>query len=677
MAGNRVSILDGLSFLVCAGNGDVEESPVEPMGLFSFDTRFLSRWVLTVNGERLNALSVDDLQYYEARFFLVAGEPTHYVSSTLSVIRHRTIGAGFEERLTVINHSTEEVELVIRLDAASDFADLSEVEMPGLHKPGRYLRTATPGCLHLRYQRGTFTRETVIRSTEPARTDEDGMLFAVRIAAHQSWSTLLHVSTAIHTPSGTDLRGALHPHFKAARTTMADELEAWLADAPRLDCESKPLAHAYRQSLIDLAALRMPDLTAGGKMPAAGLPWYMTLVGRQSILTSYQALPYLPQLAATTLQVLALLQGAKTDDFRDEEPGKIIHQIRFGESAAFEERPDSQYYGAVDATPLFVVLLDEYERWTGDTTLVRQVEKEARAALAWLDEFGDLAGDGYLWYQRPNAPGGPENQCWKETAGAISYADGRLPGFPRATCELQGYAYDARMRGARLARKVWGDPAYADRLERAASDLREQFDRDFWITDRGYYALARGPDGDHVDALASNMGHLLWSGIVEPHRADDVVGHLLSGRLYSGWGVRTLAQGESRHNPLGYHTGTVWPYDNSFIAEGMRRYGYAQEAARLARSILDTLPYFRGRLPEAIAGYDRNLTRYPVAYRTANSPNGWSAGAPLMLLRTILGLQPHDEHLIVRATLPSGTGPIALLDIPGRWGRADALGRPR
>ncbi len=254
--------------------------------------------------------------------------------------------------------------------------------------------------------------------------------------------------------------------------------------------------------------------------------------------------------------------------------------MRYGEMTAFEERPHSPYYGCADATPLYVVLLDEYERWTGDRKLVRDLEREARAALNWIDEYADLMGNGYVSYKRRNEETGLENQCWKDSWDSISYRDGRLPGFPRATAELQGYAYDAKVRGARLARLVWKDKELADRLEKEAADLKRRFNRDYWVDDGGYFALALDPDGNQVDSLASNNGHLLWSGIVEKSKAKSVAANLMGPRLFSGWGVRTLAQGEGRYNPIGYHVGTVWPFDNSFIAWGLRNYGFKDEAAR-------------------------------------------------------------------------------------------------
>jgi glycogen debranching enzyme len=395
------------------------------------------------------------------------------------------------------------------------------------------------------------------------------------------------------------------------------------------------------------------------------------------LLTSLQALPFASELASTTLRALAATQGMRVDDFRDEQPGKIIHEIRLGEMTAFEERPHSPYFGAADSTPLFLVLLDETERWTGDAQLVHDLEDEARAALAWIDEHGDSNGDGYVDYERRNEKTGLENQCWKDSWNSIIFADGSLSRLPRATCEIQGYVYDAKIRSARLAREFWDDSALADRLEREAAELKRRFNADFWLSDREFFALAVDGDGRPVDSLTSNIGHLLWSGIVDDEKAEACARHLLSDRLFSGWGVRTMAVGEGGYNPIGYHVGTVWPHDNSLIALGLARYGFRAEAARIALGILEAAEYFAGRLPEAFAGYPRDLTAFPVEYPTACSPQAWATGAPLLLLRALLGLEPVGDRLLVDPALPRSFGRLELLDIPGRWGRVDAFGRGR
>jgi glycogen debranching enzyme len=676
MSGGLVKILDGNTFVVSDDRGDIEASLTDPTGLFSFDMRFLSKWVLTINGERLNPLSTDDLQYFETRFFLVPGTGTVYVDSKLSVIRQRAVAEGFREDLTILNHDDEPVDVTVRLDVGSDFADLFEVK-DALEKKGAYRTNVRDGQLVLKYERESFGRATVISSSVPARVDKGGLTFKTRIEPHGKWETCLEViATAL-------VAGEVVTQFSGyvrgrKREGMAANLDRWLADAPRVECDWEPLKSTYRRSLVDLAALRFSPPIAGNRsLPAAGLPWFMTMFGRDSIFTSLQALPFTPELAATTLSALGEWQGTRVDDFRDEDPGRILHEMRYGEMAAFEERPHTPYYGNADATPLFVVLLDEYERWSGDTKLVRELEYEARAALNWIDAYADLKGNGYIWYKRRNEETGLENQCWKDSWDSISYRDGRLPGFPRATCELQGYGYDAKLRGARLARRIWKDEQLAERLEEEAADLKRRFNRDFWVEDGEYFALALDQEGKQVDALASNNGHLLWSGIVDKSKAKSVARHLMGSRLFSGWGVRTLAEGEARYNPIGYHVGTVWPFDCSFIAWGLRRYGFKEEAARIAAGILDAAEFFDGRLPEAFGGYERSVTKYPVQYPTACSPQAWSTGTPLLLLRTMLGLEPIGDHLVVDPSLPEGIGHLGLLDIPGRWGRIDAYGRGR
>nr|MDT0661618.1 glycogen debranching N-terminal domain-containing protein [Micromonospora sp. DSM 115978] len=671
-----VSILHGNLFMISDERGDVEGSSAAPLGLFFFDTRFLSVWRLTVDGGKLQQLSLDDPNYFESTFFLAPGEPTHYVDSPVSVFRHRWVADALQERVSVSNHTGDPIELTIRLDVEADFAEVLEVK-DGHRRDREAITEIDEVSLRLRYERATFVRETVVVASAPARIDERGVTFVARVPPHGHWYTDLWVTTLVRGSSGDDLRQRLRSHTVRSKPQVRAQLEQWVGDAPKLRADDEPLTFAYERSIVDFAALRYRGLNYAETLPAAGMPWFMTLFGRDGLISCLQAMPFLPQASVPALRILALTQGTRHDPFRGEEPGKIVQEARYSESAAFNELPHAANYTAVDTSPLFVVLLDEYERWTGDTALVRELEFEARAALDWIDRQADLGGGGYLWYQPRPSGEGSVNQGWKGSAGSICFRDGRPASYPHATCEVQGYVYDAKRRAARLARTVWGDPAYADRLEAEAADLRARFNRDFWIDGRGYYALARQVDGRQVDALASNMGHLLWSGIVEPERAGAIVAHLMGPDLFSGWGVRCLAATENRYNPLGYHTGTVWPFDNSLIAWGMRRYGFDDEAATIAQSIIDATGYFGGRLPEAIAGYHRSLTKYPVLYASASMPHATSAGAVLLLLRTLLGLEPRDGFLTTDPVVPAGMGRIELFDIPGRWGLFDALGRSR
>ncbi|HXX68062.1 MAG TPA: amylo-alpha-1,6-glucosidase, partial [Polyangiaceae bacterium] len=344
------------------------------------------------------------------------------------------------------------------------------------------------------------------------------------------WRTSIDVS--ICSPAAPANLTGRSETASAVRRATAEQV---LAGSPRVRTDWLPLVRTYEQSVVDAAALRhRPSLEAESSMPAAGLPWFMAVFGRDSIIMSLQSLPFAPSLAAATLEILGARQGKRLDPFRDEEPGKILHESRIGELTAFAERPHSPYFGTADATPLFLVLLDEYELWTGDAALVCRLEPEARAALRWIDEYGDRMGNGYVSYQRRNEESGLENQCWKDSWNSILFRDGSLSKLPRACCEIQGYAYDAKVRCARLARRFWNDLALSDRLEREAAELKSRFNRDFWLPDRACFALAIDGDGRQVDSITSNIGHLLWSGIVDEDKAPAVVRHLMDAELFSG-----------------------------------------------------------------------------------------------------------------------------------------------
>jgi glycogen debranching enzyme len=617
MAKDTISILDGSTFLVSDLRGDIEASPDQAHGFFFRDTR--------------------------------------------------SIGDGFHEDVTVINHGGEPLAFELRLDAGADFADLFEVK-DALQKKGENSARVEGDTLVLAYRRGDFVRETRIRASSEADVDERGLTFHLRIDAHSEWSTCIFVQ-----PVTTEAKAIKYRHDdEEAKPNIGMSLAEFLANAPRLETDWDPLEHVYERSLIDLAALRFETtLFPGQPMPAAGLPWFMTVFGRDSLLTSFQALPFVPDLAETTLRVLAKYQATEVDDFRDAEPGKILHEIRFGELTHFDERPHSPYYGTADATPLFLVLLDEVERWTGNAELVRELEPNARAALEWINRWGDRDGDGYVEYERRNKETGLENQCWKDSWDSIRFADGSIAKGPIATCEIQGYVYDAKIRTARLARDLWDDEALADRLERDAEELKRRFNDDFWLEERGFYALALDGEKRPVDSLTSNAGHLLWSGIVPDGRAQRVAEQLVGEQLFSGWGVRTMADGEGGYNPIRYHNGTVWPHDNSLIAHGLARYGFRDEAARVALATLEAATFFRYRLPEVFAGYRRGRTSFPVEYPTASSPQAWATGTPLLLLRVLLGLEPDGDELRSDPHLPDTIERIELVGIPGRWGRAD------
>ena len=496
------------------------------------------------------------------------------------------------------------------------------------------------------------------------------MTFRFALLPKSLWTTNFHVTPVtgktVHNPKFATEEG----------DAMRRNLKDWIDTAPTVTCNPQ-ISRLYVRGLMDIAALRFrPDTLAEHSVPAAGLPWFMALFGRDSLITSYQMLPFKPELAGATLRALAQAQGKKEVDLTEEEPGRILHELRFGELTHFHERPQAPYYGASDTTPLFLVLLDEYERWTGDADLVRALEPNARAALNWIDHYGDRDGDGYIEYERKTKLG-LENQCWKDSWNSILFHDGTLAPTPRATCELQGYAYDARLRCARLAREIWKDEALAVKLETQAAELKRRFNQDFWIPDRRFFALALDGHKRKVDSLCSNIGLLLWSGIVDDDKARALRDHLMSPQMFSGWGIRTMAVGEGGYNPIEYHDGTVWPHDSHFIAAGLARYGFRKDAATIIAGIFEASWFFDARLPEVFSGYDRGNTRYPVQYPTACLPQAWAAASTMLGIRTLLGLEPKGDVLtsVDDAVLPPWMGTLTVDGIPGRWGRAKVVAK--
>ena len=670
MSDNTVSTLDGSTFLVSNPNGDVDARPDQPEGLFFKDTRHLSKWMLTIDGIALDVLSTDSIEYYYAQHFCVPPTGTIYKNPILSLVRRRFVGNGFVEELTVLNHGSEVENIELRVDFGSDFCDLFEVK-DALKKKGAYYQTTRGGRQVLGYKREDWVRETLIGSTvSPTEATPDHLTFRFALMPKSLWTTNLQVTPVtgktVHNPKFATEEG----------DAMRRNLKDWIDTAPTLTCHPQ-IGRLYIRGLMDIAALRFrPDTLAEHSLPAAGLPWFMALFGRDSLITSYQMLPFKPELAGATLRALAAAQGKKEVELTEEEPGRILHELRFGELTHFHERPQAPYYGASDTTLLFLVLLDEYERWTGDVNLVRTLEPNARAALNWMDHFGDRDGDGYIEYERKTKLG-LENQCWKDSWNSILFHDGTLAPTPRATCELQGYAYDARLRCARLARDIWKDDALALKLETQAADLKRRFNQDFWIPDRKFFALALDGHKRQVDSLCSNIGLLLWSGIVDDDKARALRDHLMSPQMFSGWGIRTMAMGEGGYNPIEYHNGTVWPHDNSFIAAGLARYGFRQDAAAIIAGIFEASWFFDARLPEVFSGYDRGNTRYPVQYPTACLPQAWAAASPMLGIRTLLGLEPKGDVLtsVENPVLPPWMGTLTLDGIPGRWGRATVVAK--
>jgi glycogen debranching enzyme len=660
-------VLDGSSFFVSEPGGDIEPG-VDANGYFFADMRHLATWRLLVDGESPRLLGSRAVDYYSASIYCTLARARVRKNPTVTIRRDRFISDGVHEDLIVENNSGQPVTVRLELHFGTDFADLFEVKQP---RPKRGIQSAAvePRRVSLTYERDGFRRATVLTFSSDCALTEKAARFEVVLEPRARWQTCVEITAVAdgieHSP------GHACGAFGKPQPKMPLSLRQWLDDAPQLDTDLDLLSHACQQSLIDLAALRFrPTDEVRWSLPAAGLPWFMALFGRDSLITSYQVLPFQARLAQTTLEALAALQATERDDFRDAEPGKILHELRFGELARLGEVPHTPYYGTHDATPLFLILLDEYERWTGDLASVRQLEPAARAALRWIEDFGDLDRDGYLEYITRSSLG-LINHGWKDSWNSSLFADGRIADPPIALCEVQGYAYDARLRTARLARLAWGDDELARRLEADAARLRARFNADFWNQDRGHFVHALDRDKRQVDALTSNVGHLLWSGIVDKEKAEATVRRLVAPDMFSGWGIRTMSSADSGYNPIEYHNGTVWPHDTGLIAEGFRRYGFREQAAQMVMALLESARYFEYRLPEVFAGFSRAETEFPVEYPTASRPQAWAAGAPLLAVRTLLGLDVVDGRLEAHPALPDGMRTLRLRSIPFRGDRVN------
>ena len=413
----------------------------------------------------------------------------------------------------------------------------------------------------------------------------------------------------------------------------------WIQSSTKLTCENEDFYRLYHQSVEDIGGLRLYDRTPSAEIwiPAAGVPWYVTLFGRDSLIASLQTMPVNANLGLGSLTKLAESQATEIDNYRDAEPGKIAHEMRLGELAHFRRIPHTPYYGTADATALYLIVLHETWKWLGDQSMLTRFKQTALRCLDWIDHYGDLDGDGFQEYQTRSSQG-YENMGWKDSSDAVVYADGSQVLQPKALCELQGYAYDAWLRMAEVF-LVLGEPDLSKKLRDKARLMKERFAEKFWLDDLGFFAFALDKNKKPVTTIASNAGHCLWSGIALPEHAEKVVKRFFQSDLWSGWGIRTLSSANPAYNPFSYHRGSVWPHDNGIVAMGFKRYGFAQEVGRVARDISEAASFFVShRLPELYAGIERGPNNFPVQYIGANVPQAWSAGSMFHLLRAILGL---------------------------------------
>ena len=678
MARNELAVVEGNLFLVSNLVGDIE--PATPHGLYYADTRFLSRYTLRLDGQPPLPLSAENVEHHAATFYLTNPAMKGLPSGSLTIIRNRQVRDRAQDDLTLLNYTGRTLRLRLTLDFAADFADIFEVRGAITPRPVPVTVAVGPeGRLTFTTHYPAFDCQTVVDFSERPTFSDTQATFRLVLPPHGrktlalSITPLVDQATAVPACPRGGLRLRPMPTLPAdelvqPEAVQAPEVDRWVAELPRLSTEHVALAQAYERALRDLTGLRLNVRADGGYyLPAAGLPWYMALFGRDALITSIQTLLLGPGLAVGTLRALAEYQAVERDEFRDEEPGKIPHEVRVGRLAALSEVPHARYYGSVDATPLYLVLLWETYRWTGDLTLVRQLLPAAEAALGWLERYGDVDGDGFVEYLCHSRLG-LRNQGWKDSEDAICFADGTLAEGPIALIEVQGYVYAAKTGLAGIYRLL-GQDERALELEKQAAVLRAQIDDAFWMPDEGYFALALDGRKRRVDSITSNPGHCLWAGALELSRAAAVAERLLADDLFSGWGVRTMSTAMATYNPLSYHNGSVWPHDNSLIAAGLARYGFSTHAQRIIWGLLDASTHFAAhRLPELFAGHERQPAGFPVDYPGANTPQAWAAGAVVLMLQTLLGLGPGDEELLVAP--PPG---VPALTLEGVWYRGRRL----
>ncbi len=649
---SEIVCVQGESFTISGPTGDVEQGD---HGVYVRDTRFLSRLALTVEGARPSHLSGASVGGQRAVFhaYLPSSSDTE-VDPTISVTRRRAVDGGLRETLELANHGSRSTTLEVVVRAATDFAYIFDV------KHGLALEPVEPTAAddRLTFERPGGTERTVV-SFAGAHADGDRLRRSVTLAPGETCYLDVEVACRDH-------HGEVRPGEGAAAAVHAP-VESFAGpqrpEHPSIDCSDTRFSRLLLRSLADLDSLVLRDPEdAEDRFLAAGSPWFLTLFGRDSIWSALMALPHDPGLARGTLRALARRQGTSHDEDTEEQPGKILHEVRRGALADRGDLPPF-YYGTVDATPLFVVLAHEAWRWGLPDAEVEALLPHVEAALAWMRDHGDPDGDGFLRYV-PGTGRTLANQGWKDSHDGVRYRDGRIAVAPLALCEVQAYAYDAARRGAALLDR-FGRPG-GDDWRAWADGLRARFRAAFWVEDEvgPYPAIAVDGDGQPVDGLASNMGHLLGTGLLDADESAAVADRLVRPGFASGWGLRTLSDRSGGYNPLSYHCGTVWPHDTAIAVWGLARDGHGQAAATLLEGLVRAAPTFNFRLPELFTGYDPDRAPTPVPYPSSCRPQAWAAGGAMLLARALFGIEADLPHR--RLTLrPLDPAPFERLELTG------------
>ncbi len=636
-------------------------------GLLFRDTRLISSYGLSADGVPWDLLNAGAITHFAAQVFLtnrkIVTRDGVIQPKTIGLMLGRYISGGVHEDLELVNYGRAPVRFNLEVMIRSDFADIFEVKSAEMVRRGRITTDWSDKEQRLKttYDNEDFHRALCITAKGdcPVEYANGRLSFEVTLAPQQTWKAALLYALE----SDKETIEAPTPDIRDIDTTApAKELAIWRDHALALNSDNEEFYRLYRQAIDDMASLRLK--LDGQVVPAAGLPWFMVLFGRDSIIASLQTAILSPTFALGTLTLLGQRQALVRDDYRDAEPGKIMHELREGELAHFKLIPHTPYYGTADATPLYLMLLHDTWRWTGDLAVVKQHMEVAERCLTWIDQYGDRDGDGFQEYQT-RSPQGYENMGWKDAEDAVVHADGTLAKGPKALCELQGYVY-AAWTGMAEIYDALGQAPRATELRAKARALYEHFNKAFWNEDFGFYAFGLDGDKKQILSVASNVGHCLWTGIIQPDRARRVADRLLAPDMFSGWGVRTLSAAHPAFNPYSYHCGSVWPHDNGILARGLQRYGFAPEAAKVARAISGAASYFFGhQVPELFAGIARDQAEFPVPYLGSNVPQAWAAGSSFAFLQAMLGIEPDapNQQLHVDPALPPWLESVTLRDL--------------
>jgi glycogen debranching enzyme len=663
-----ITITRGNTFVLAEPDGCI--TAYTDQGIYSHDTRYVSNYEIFVDGERWILQNSGAIAYYASRAYLtnprIITEYGDIEPETVSVVFSRAVQDGVHEDFDIHNYSMRRVRFSLEISLRTDFADIFEVKAKRVLRKGNVTTrwNQERGELTSAYEHDGFARSLVTRvvcSGSDANYSNGRISFCIDLAPRATWHTCFQHLMSIPGASKSQAQDCVHS-LRKPESEIETDLSNWKRAATSVTSSNEEVYRLFTQSVEDMAALRLPpEETHSEFIPAAGVPWFVGVFGRDSLIVSLQNMIVYPDFARGALSVLGRLQATEVDDYRDAQPGKILHEIRVGELAERKLVPHSPYYGTADATALYLITLHEAWKWLGDDRLFLEHEGVAKRCLEWIDHYGDLDGDGLQEYQT-RSPQGYENMGWKDAGDSVMYPDGTPVRGPKALCELQGYTFDAWMRMAHAFDHV-RQPELSSTLRRKAAELRRKFEDLFWCEETGFYVYALDGDKKQVRTIVSNPGHLLWSGILSPGRARQVMARLFEPDMWSGWGIRTLSEKCPAFNPFSYQNGSIWPHDNGIIAMGCKRYGLAEEAAKIARGISEAASYFVfHRLPELYAGTRKEAGAFPVQYLGANVPQAWAAGSVFHLLRAILGLDAdaHNHTLFVDPVLPQWLPDITL-----------------